>query len=106
MEKEMEKENCNGKLEFEGDYLNGERNGKGKEYENNGILKYEGDYLNGYRNGKGKEYYDNGKLEFEGEYSKGKRWNGKKYNLNGNIEFTINSFIVKAFCTFDLILIL
>ena len=34
MEKEMEKEknyNSDGKLEFEGKYLNGKRNGKGKE---------------------------------------------------------------------------
>ena len=29
---------------------------------------FEGEYLNGERNGKGKEYYDNGKLKFEGEY--------------------------------------
>ena len=36
-----------GKLEFEGEYLNGEKNGKGKEYEDNGILKCEGKYLNG-----------------------------------------------------------
>ena len=32
-------------------------------------MKFEGDYLNGEWNGKGKEYnYDDGKLEFEGEY--------------------------------------
>ena len=43
-------------LEFEGEYLNGKRNGKGKEYFYNGILEYEGEYLNGQRNGKGKEY--------------------------------------------------
>jgi len=29
---------------------------------------FEGEYLNGKRNGKGKEYYNNGKLQFEGEY--------------------------------------
>ena len=34
-------------LEFEGEYLNGIRNGKGKEYYNNGELKFEGEYLNG-----------------------------------------------------------
>ena len=27
---------------------------------------YEGEYLNGERNGKGKEYYENGELWFEG----------------------------------------
>ena len=47
-----------GKSEFEGEYLNGERNGKGKEYHYNSELEFEVEYLNGNRNGKGKEYYD------------------------------------------------
>ena len=37
----------------------------------NGILEFEGEYLKGERNGKGREYYDNCKLKFEGEYLKG-----------------------------------
>ena len=45
-------------LIYEGEYLNGKRNGKGKEYDRDGYLKFEGEYLNGKRNGKGKEYYD------------------------------------------------
>ena len=67
---------------FEGEYLNGKRNGKGKEYYDNGKLKFEGKYLNGYKlkgkgydekgnkilkiksNGKGKEFYDNVKNQF------------------------------------------
>ena len=57
----------NGKLRFEGEYLNGKKNGKGKEYWN-GELEFEGEYLNGKRNGKGKEYWNDGKLKFEGEY--------------------------------------
>ena len=76
-------------LIFEGEYLNKEKNGKGKEYYDNGKLKFEGEYLNGERNGNGKEYYDNGKLKFEGEYLKGKKWNGKGYNINGYNEFEI-----------------
>ena len=65
-----------GELIFEGEYLNGERNGKGKEYDYSGELIFEGQYLNGERNGKEKDYYyENGKLIFEGEYLKGKRWN-------------------------------
>ena len=39
-------------------YLNGLRNGIGKEYENN-ILIFEGEYLNGKRNGIGKVYKNN-----------------------------------------------
>ena len=50
---------------------------------------FEGEYLNGDRNGKGKEYYDNGKLKFEGEYLNGKIWNGKGYNIKGILEFEI-----------------
>ena len=63
--------NC--KLKYEGEYLNGKRNGKGfdkndnliyelkdgkgyiKEYDSDGELIFEGEYLNGERNGKGKE---------------------------------------------------
>ena len=68
----------NGKLYFEGEYLNGERNGKGKEYRYNGELRFEGEYLNGERNGKGKEYDEDGQLIFEGEYLNGERLNEKE----------------------------
>ena len=43
------KEYRESKLEFEGEYLNGKRNGKGKEYARDGTLKFEGEYLNGER---------------------------------------------------------
>ena len=76
---------------FEGEYLNGLRNGNGKEFYSNGRLKFEGEYLNGKRwngigytpinndiiyqvkngTGKVKEYYPDGKLKFEGEYLNG-----------------------------------
>ena len=98
----------NGKLEFEGEYLNEKRNGKGKEYYNNGRLEFEGEYLNGKRwdgliyningnkestitNGKGyiKEYDKYGKLKFEGEYLNGEKWNGKgkEYFYKGKLTF-------------------
>ena len=57
-----------GILIFEGEYLKGKRNGKGKEYNAKGKLKYEGEYLDGKRNGKGKEYNPAGKIIFDGEY--------------------------------------
>ena len=57
-----------------GRYKEGERDGKGKEYD---ILSkevlFEGEYLNGKRNGKGKEYSKYGELKFKGEYLNGKR---------------------------------
>ena len=98
-------------LLFEGEYLNGKRNGKGKEYDDIGKVKYEGEYLNGKRNGKGKEYkyssfiaqdeeylpkeerekrreYFGTYLIYDGEYLNGK-WNGKgkKYYINGSLEY-------------------
>ena len=51
------------------EYLNGERNGKGKKYINNYNIIVEGEYLNDKMNGEGKEYYVNTKnVLFEGEY--------------------------------------
>ena len=46
------------------------RKGKEKDY-NLSELEYEGEYLNGQRHGKGKEYYEYEKLFFEGEYLNG-----------------------------------
>ncbi len=46
-------------LRFEGEYINGIRNGKGKEKYKNGKLEFEGEFINRKRNGKGKEYYVN-----------------------------------------------
>ena len=64
----------NGNITYE---INNDINGKGKEYYWNGNLKFEGEYLNGKRNGKGKEYTEN--LIFEGEYKNVLKWNGKGY---------------------------
>jgi len=61
-------------LFYEGEYLNGERNGKGKEYNYNGELIFDGEYKEGEKwNGIGKEYNNNGQLIFEGEFIEGKR---------------------------------
>ena len=70
------------KKKFEGEYLNEERNGKGKEYYCDGNLKFEGEYLNGERCGKGKEYDFDGKLSFEGEYLFGERNEERNENFN------------------------
>ena len=45
----------------------------GKRYFNNGKVEFEGYYLNGVKNGKGNEFYDNGKLAFEGKYINGEK---------------------------------
>ena len=81
------KESYKNKIIFEGESLNGQRNGKGKEYFQNKLV-FEGEYLNGKRNGFGKEYnFDGGK--FEGIFKNGKKWNGIGYNKNNEIEYEI-----------------
>ena len=48
--------------------MNNDINGKGKEYKDSKLI-FKGEYKNGKRNGKGKEYYyHNGKLLFEGDF--------------------------------------
>ena len=54
MEKKMKGKEYNyytGKLEFEGEYIKGERNRKGKEYDYKGNLKFEEEYKNRQKNG-------------------------------------------------------
>ena len=54
-------------------FVEGQINGFCTIYDEWGILFYEGNFVNGYRQGKGKEFDKNGKLEFEGFYEKGKK---------------------------------
>ena len=65
-------------LIFEGEYLNGKREEKGKEYDSFGDLIFEGEYKNGKINGKGKEDHY-GVLIFECEYFNGLKWTGNWY---------------------------
>ena len=67
------------------------KNGKGVEYKikKDNLLVFKGEYLNGKRNGKGREYYDNNNLKYQGEYKEGKIWNGKGYDINGKLEFEV-----------------
>ena len=71
------------KLEFEGEYLKGKWNGKGKDYSYSKLI-FEGEYLNGKRNGKSKEYYDNGKIKFENLYNYRKIWNDVGHDILNN----------------------
>ena len=63
-------------LLYKGYFLNGKKDGYGKEYKGN-VLIFEGEYKNGKRNGKGIEYSPENKIVFEGEYKEGKYWKGK-----------------------------
>ena len=75
---------------FSGKYRIIEEKGDGIEYNifNDEII-FEGEYLNGKKNGIGIEYHNNGKIKFNGEYKEGKKWNGKAYNYS---EILISEF--------------
>ena len=70
---------------IEGEYLNNKRNGEGREYVNSKLV-FEGKYLNDERNGYGKEYDSNHNVIFKGEYFKGHKKEGKEF-INGRLEF-------------------
>ena len=53
-------------IDFEGEYINGEINGKGKKYFY-GNLRFEGEFFKRQKI-RGKEFDSSGKLIFEGEY--------------------------------------
>ena len=63
-----------GKLIFEGNFFNGLKYGRGKEYDSYcQKLIFEGEYSNGKRNGRGKEYNSSNRIIYEGEYLNGRR---------------------------------
>ena len=80
--------NEDGKLKFEGEYLNDKKNGKGKEYKD-GKLIFEGEYLYGFRL-RGK-FYIKERLEYEGEYLFDKKYNGNGYDENDNIIYELKN---------------
>ena len=81
--------NNKGEVKFEGEYSDGKK-AKGKEYID-GKLEYDGEYFNGKKNGKGKEYID-GILEYDGEYFNGKKMekgniiSKKSWNFSENLK--------------------
>ena len=87
----------NGYLSFEGEFKDGKRNGQGIIYGYDyiseiSIILYKGELLNGEKNGKGREYEKKEHKEetyFEGEFLNGKRLNGKICDEDGNIKYEI-----------------
>ena len=78
----------NSKIKYEGEYVNGIKEGKGKEYLGDKLL-FEGEFSQGKRwNGKIKEYDSNGVLLFDGEYKEGEKSGvAKEYKLDGELKF-------------------
>ena len=66
------------------------------QHNRNYFLIFDGEFLNGKKHGKGKEFRGD-KLLFEGEYLKGKKWNGKGFNDAGEKVFEIIKGFEKGF---------
>ena len=64
----------NGQKLYEGEFKNGKYNGKGKLFRN-GKLKYEGDFVDDKLQGKGEEFDEEGKLLYSGDF-KDNNYNG------------------------------
>ena len=77
----------NNKKRYEGSFISGNHHGYGKEYYDNEILRYEGEFRVNEYNGKGTEYDENGQKLYEGEFKNGK-YNGKgKLFRNGKLKY-------------------
>ena len=93
--------NKKGQLKFESEYIirkekdfEQKKSDEGywvKDKGDNGNLVYECEFVDGKRNGKGKEYYREGKLKFEGLFVNGLKWEGKEYDLDGNIIYELKN---------------
>jgi len=79
--------NENGELIFEGEYIKGEKNGKGTLYLKSGEIKLESIYLY-VQKIKGKEYFI-GKLVFDGGCLYNRIYKGKGYDDNVNIIYEV-----------------
>ena len=60
----------------------------GGERVDNNIILYE-IKNNKLENGEGKNFFDNGKIEFEGEFKNGEKWDGKGYDIKGNLIYQL-----------------
>ena len=70
-------------LKYTGEIVDGKPNGTGELSSSSG--KYSGEFKNGLMHGQVTHTYENGKKR-AGEFRKGKPWNVKSYDKNGNIE--------------------
>ena len=77
----------NGQISEEGNYKDGNTDGKVTSYYKNGQIKLEGNIKDGESDGKATSYYENGKIEKEGNYKDGEK-DGKWtwYNEDGSID--------------------
>ena len=85
---EKKEYHSNGKLLYQGTYVNGEKHGEWKTWwHNSEQLWKQGTYVNGKQHGEWKMWYRNGKLWKQGTYVNGKQhgeW--KAWNRNGKLK--------------------
>ena len=77
-------------MKYEGEYLNGKWDGKGKEFNADGHLIYEGEYKDGKWDGYGKLYdsFFKNNLLYKGNFKNGKKHGeGIEYNSFGTVEY-------------------
>ncbi|MEL6986607.1 MAG: toxin-antitoxin system YwqK family antitoxin, partial [Bacteroidota bacterium] len=76
----------------EGNYVNGQMEGKWKSFYNNGQLKEVVTFIGSQENGPFIEYYENGNLKAEGNYKDGDHEHGLLvlYKEDGTIERKMN----------------
>ena len=67
-----------GKIEYDGDFIKGKREGKGKYIWEDGQY-YIGQWVNNLKHGKGIEYYKNGTIRYVGDFNNGKLEGYGKY---------------------------
>ena len=73
--------------EYEGFWKNDQRHGKGISYYSDQKKEYEGDWKNNQQHGRGISYHENGQKEYEGEWFQGNKYGkGIFYDINGTIE--------------------
>ena len=77
-----------GEKEYEGQWRENKRNGKGNSYyHKDGKIEYKGDWKNNMRNGKGISYHNNGNKKYQGEWKNNEPYGrGTHYDINGEIE--------------------
>ena len=84
----------NKKLKFEGELVNGEKNGKFIKYDFNSKIVFVGEYLFGLKNGKCIEYYQKGQLKFKYEVYSQKDIYKKIHIINTMIHSLMKKIIV------------
>ena len=73
----------NGKIKSKQDFVKAKLHGKFIKYSDKGFKQYEGDYLNGKKNGIVTAWYESGKISLQFKYENGLFYDGTEYYEDG-----------------------